>query len=39
MIQQILGHKSLSSTEIYLHVTQPAMVQVHDVVDRLMADI
>jgi integrase/recombinase XerD len=38
MIQQILGHKCLSSTEIYLHVTQPAMVQVQDVVDRLMAD-
>ena len=39
MIQQILGHKCLSSTEIYLHVTQPAMVQVQDVVDRLMADL
>jgi integrase/recombinase XerD len=37
MIQQVLGHKCLSSTEIYLHVTQPAMVQVQDVVDRLMA--
>jgi integrase/recombinase XerD len=39
MIQQILGHKCLSSTEIYLHVTQPAMVQVQDVVDRLMAHL
>jgi len=39
MIQQILGHKCLSSTEIYLHVTQPAMVQVQEVVDRLMADL
>jgi site-specific recombinase XerD len=39
MIQQILGHKSLSSTEIYLHVTQPAMVQVQEVVDQLMASL
>ena len=38
VIQEILGHKSLASTEVYLHVTQPAMVQVHDVVNRLMVD-
>jgi len=37
-IQQILGHKSLRSTEIYLHVTQPALVHVQHVVDQLMAD-
>lgn len=38
VIQQVLGHKRLSSTEVYLHVTRPAIVQLHDVVNKLMAD-
>lgn len=38
MIQHILGHRCLRSTEVYLHVTRPAMVQLQEVVDRMMAD-
>jgi site-specific recombinase XerD len=38
VIQEILGHKCLASTEVYLHVTTPAVVQVHDVVDGLLKD-
>ena len=38
-IQQILGHKSMRSTEIYLHVTQAGMVRVQEVVDRLVAGL
>ena len=38
-IQQILGHKSLSTTELYMHVTHPAVERLQEVVDRLMADL
>lgn len=38
-IQQVLGHKSLRTTELYMHVTQPAAERLQDIVDRLIADL
>lgn len=38
-IQQVLGHKSLRTTELYMHVTQPAAERLQDIVDRLMTDL
>lgn len=38
-IQQILGHKSLRTTEIYMHVTQPGTERLLQVLDRLMDDL
>lgn len=38
-IQQVLGHKSLRTTEIYMHVTQSGAEHLQEVVDRLMADL
>lgn len=38
-IQQILGHQSLQTTEIYMHVTQPGIENVQRILDRLMADL
>jgi integrase/recombinase XerD len=38
-IQAILGHSSLRTTEIYMHVTQPGMERVQETVDKLMADL
>jgi site-specific recombinase XerD len=38
-IQQLLGHQSLKTTEIYMHVTQPGVENVQRILDRLMADL
>jgi site-specific recombinase XerD len=38
-IQQVLGHKSMRTTELYMHVTQPSTEHLQEVVDRLMADL
>jgi len=38
-IQQVLGHKSMRTTELYMHVTQPGSEHLQEVVDRLMADL
>jgi len=38
-IQQLLGHKSLRTTELYMHVTQPGAENLQRVLDRLMADL
>lgn len=38
-IQQVLGHKSLRTTELYMHVTQPGSDRLQEVLDQLMADL
>lgn len=38
-IQQVLGHKSLRTTELYVHVTQPGAERLQEIVDRLMVDL
>jgi site-specific recombinase XerD len=38
-IQQVLGHKSLRTTELYMHVTQPGADHLQEVLDRLMAEL
>jgi integrase/recombinase XerD len=38
-IQQVLGHKSMTTTSLYLHVTQPGAERLQATLDRLMADL
>jgi site-specific recombinase XerD len=38
-IQMVLGHKSMRTTELYMHVTQPATERLQETLDRLMADL
>jgi len=38
-IQGLLGHRSIRSTIIYLHLTQRAMKNVHRSIDELMGDL
>ena len=39
VIQALLGHRSLKSTFLYLHLTQSTMQAVHRVINNLMADL
>jgi len=38
-IQDILGHKSMKTTEVYMRVTLPGTEHLQEVLDRLMADL
>lgn len=38
-IQQVLGHKSLRTTELYMHVTQPGIEHLQETLDRLMVGL
>lgn len=38
-IQRVLGHKSLRTTSVYMHVTQPGTERLQETLDRLMANL
>jgi site-specific recombinase XerD len=39
VIQVLLGHRSLKTTTLYLHLTSSVMESVQDVINDLMADL
>ncbi len=38
-IQHVLGHKSMRTTSLYMHVTQPGTEHLQSVLDRIMKDL
>ncbi|MFT3768444.1 MAG: tyrosine-type recombinase/integrase [Minicystis sp.] len=38
-IQHVLGHKSMRTTEVYMHVTPPGAEKLQETLDRLMVDL
>jgi integrase/recombinase XerD len=38
-IQHVLGHKSMRTTEVYVHVTKPGIERLQETLDRLMVDL
>jgi integrase/recombinase XerD len=38
-IQHVLGHKSMRTTELYMHVTQPGAERLQETLDRIMVDL
>jgi site-specific recombinase XerD len=38
-IQHVLGHRSLRTTEVYMHVTQPGLERLQETLDSLMVDL
>ena len=38
-IQQVLGHRSMRTTELYMHVTQPGTERLQETLDRMMVNL
>lgn len=38
-IQHVLGHKSMRTTELYMHVTQPGTEKLQETLDRMMVNL